>query len=98
MNPLIEVFDGANMSEVCSRRSATVVPTQAFSLLNGDFTHTATRHFAERIIELAGPSTDQQLDLAFLTAVSRRPTEAERNKFKELYAERPAGERLAALG
>ena len=32
MNPMIEVFDGANMSEVCSRRSATVVPTQAFAL------------------------------------------------------------------
>ena len=40
MNPMIEVFDGANMSEVCSRRSTTVVPTQAFSLLNSDFEHT----------------------------------------------------------
>ena len=43
MNPMIEVFDGANMSEVCSRRSATVVPTQAFSLLNSDFTHNAAQ-------------------------------------------------------
>ena len=55
MNPMIEVFDGANMSEVCSRRSATVVPTQAFSLLNSEFTHSAARHFAERVVELAGP-------------------------------------------
>ncbi|HEU0123946.1 MAG TPA: PSD1 and planctomycete cytochrome C domain-containing protein, partial [Bryobacteraceae bacterium] len=37
-NPMIEVFDGANMSEVCSRRSSTVVPTQSFSLLNSAFT------------------------------------------------------------
>ena len=55
MNPMIEVFDGANMSEVCSRRSATVVPTQAFTLLNSEFMNNTARHFAERVIELAGP-------------------------------------------
>jgi hypothetical protein len=98
MNPMIEVFDGANMSEVCSRRSATVVPTQAFSLLNGDFTHSAARHFAERIVELAGPDADKQLDLAFLSALARRPAEAERVKYKALYSEQPAVESLTSLG
>ena len=78
MNPMIEVFDGANMSEVCSRRSSTVVPTQAFSLLNSDFTQMAARRLAERVVELAGPDVDRQLDLAFLSALARRPTEVER--------------------
>jgi hypothetical protein len=98
MNPMIEVFDGANMSEVCSRRSATVVPTQAFSLLNSDFTRTAARHFAERMIELAGPDTDKQLDLAFLSALARHPSDAERSKFKAMFTGKPAGESLVSLG
>jgi Protein of unknown function (DUF1553) len=98
MNPMIEVFDGANMSEVCSRRSATVVPTQAFSLLNSDFTYKAARHFAARVLELAGPDVDKQLDLAFLSALARRPTEGERSKYKALYSAKPAAESLASLG
>ncbi len=98
MNPMIEVFDGANMSEVCSRRSATVVPTQAFSLLNSDFTRSTARHFAERMVELAGPDLDKQLDLAFLSALARRPSDTERSKFKAMFAGKPAGESLVSLG
>ncbi len=98
MNPMIEVFDGANMSEVCSRRSATVVPTQAFSLLNSDFTRNTARHFAERMIELAGSDVDKQLDLAFLSTLARRPTDTERGKFKTMFAGKPANESLVSLG
>jgi hypothetical protein len=98
MNPMIEVFDGANMSEVCPRRSATVVPTQAFSLLNGEFTRAAARHFAARVLELAGQDVDKQLDLAFLSALARAPTEAERGKYKALYSGQPAAESLTSLG
>src|SRR5204863_1387269 len=86
MNPMIEVFDGANMSEVCSRRSATVVPTQAFSLLNGDFTRKAAQRFAGRIMELAGPDVDKQLNLAFLFALGRRPTDTERSRYKATFS------------
>jgi hypothetical protein len=98
MNPMIEVFDGANMSEVCSRRSATVVPTQAFSLLNSDFTHKTAGHFADRVIELAGSDVDKQLDAAFLSTLARRPTETERNKYKTMFSGKPARESLASLG
>ena len=98
MEPMMEVFDGANMSEVCSRRSATVVPTQAFSLLNSDFTRNTARHFAERMIELAGSDVDEQLDLAFLSTLARRPTGTERSKFKTMFAGRPANESLVSLG
>jgi hypothetical protein len=98
MNPMIEVFDGANMSEVCSRRSATVVPTQAFSLLNSDFTYKSAKHFAERMLELAGPDVDRQLDLAFLSTLARRPAEAERSKFKAMFSGKPAVESLTSLG
>jgi hypothetical protein len=98
MNPMIEVFDGANMSEVCSRRSATVVPTQAFSLLNSDFTHKSAEHFADRMIEMAGSDVDKQLDLAFLSTLGRRPTDTERSKFKIMFSGKPAKESLVSLG
>ncbi len=98
MNPMIEVFDGANMSEVCSRRSATVVPTQAFSLLNSDFTHNTARRFAERLIQLAGPDVDKQLDLAFLSTLARPPTDTERSKYKTMFSGKPAAESLVSLG
>jgi hypothetical protein len=98
MNPMIEVFDGANMSEVCSRRSTTVVPTQAFSLLNSEFTNMEARHFAERVIESAGPDPDKALDQAFLLALSRRPSAAEHEKFKSTAAGKPLTETLTRLG
>src|SRR3954447_25145508 len=98
MNPMIEVFDGANMSEVCSRRSATVVPTQAFSLLNSDFTHKTAGQFADRLIEMAGSDVDKQLNLAFLSTLGRRPTDTERGKYKTMFSGKPARESLASLG
>ncbi len=97
MNPMIEVFDGANMSEVCSRRSSTVVPTQAFSLMNSEFTRRGAKRLAERAIELAGPDRDKAVDTAFLLTVSRRPSPAEREKFKALAAGQPLTESLTRL-
>jgi len=98
MNPMIEVFDGANMSEVCSRRSSTVVPTQAFSLLNSEFTRKGAKHLAGRAIELAGPHPDKAADTTFLLTLSRRPSEIEREKFKTMAAGKPLIESLTRLG
>jgi hypothetical protein len=98
MNPMIEVFDGANMSEVCSRRSTTVVPTQAFSLLNSEFTNTQARRFAERVIEHTGPDPDKALDQAFLYALARKPSSTERDRFKEASAGKPLVQSLTRLG
>ncbi len=98
MNPMVEVFDGANMSEVCSRRSTTVVPTQAFSLLNSEFMNSEAKHFADRVIELAGPDRDKQVDQAFLLALGRLPSARERDKADGCFAATPAREALTRLG
>ncbi len=97
-NPMIEVFDGANMSEVCSRRSSTVVPTQAFSLWNSEFTRQESEHFAKRVLEMAGPDPDRYVDRAFLVTLGRRPSAEEKSKFKELSAGKPPLESLKRLG
>ena len=98
MNPMIEVFDAANMSEVCSRRSATVVPTQAFTLLNGQFVNQEANHFAERVIELAGADSQKQIDQAFRLALGRRPSAGEREKANVLFTDVRPQDALARLG
>ncbi len=98
MNPMIEVFDGANMSEVCSRRSATVVPTQAFTLLNGEFINSQAKRLAGRVIELAGPDRDKEVDKAFLLTLGRRPSAQERQKAAALFTSAPPTEALTRLG
>ena len=75
--PMMEVFDTANMSESCSRRNVTTVAPQAFSLLNSEFTRHASRRFAERVVELAGPDKDKQIDRAFRLALGRPPSAPE---------------------
>ncbi len=98
MMPMVEVFDGANMNESCSRRNVTTVPTQAFSLLNGEFTNREARYFGERVIELAGPDREKQVDRAFLLALNRHPSVDERKKAFAVLGDLPAREALARLG
>jgi hypothetical protein len=47
---------------------------------------------------MAGTDVDKQLDLAFLLALARRPTDAERSRYKALYAGSTAAESLTSLG
>ncbi len=82
--PMMEVFDTANMSESCSRRNVTTVAPQAFSLLNSEFTRGESKRFAERVVELAGPDKDKQLDRAFRMALGRAPSTAELEKARKV--------------
>jgi hypothetical protein len=75
--PMMEVFDTANMSESCSRRNVTTVAPQAFELLNSEFARGESRRFAGRVVELAGPDKDKQIDRAFRLALGRPPSQSE---------------------
>jgi len=97
MMPMLEVFDGANMSESCARRSSTTVAPQALTLLNGSHTASESRYFAERVIELAGPDHARQIDKAFELTLVREPRAEERAKAMTLYAGRQPKEALARL-
>ena len=55
MDPMIEVFNGANPDLTCERRESSTVPTQAFALLNAELSRdlalimgTAPGHLARR--------------------------------------------------
>ncbi|MBI3208961.1 MAG: DUF1553 domain-containing protein [Candidatus Solibacter usitatus] len=95
--PLMEVFDAANMSESCARRSITTVSPQALTLLNGDLTATESRRFAERVAELSGPDPSRQIRKAFSLALQREPTAAELAKAGALYDGRKPQDALTRL-
>jgi hypothetical protein len=84
VNPMMEVFDAANMAESCARRNTTVVPPQAFALLNSKFTHQSAQAFAERVREAVGDDRDRQVDQAFRYALARRPTPSEAAQARRL--------------
>jgi len=98
MMPMMEVFDGANMSESCSRRGVTTVAPQAFTLLNGQVTTSQAPHFAARVVELAGSDRDRQIDTAFAITLSRKPTAEELEKARGLLANAPALDGITRLG
>jgi len=96
--PLMEVFDGANMSESCARRSRTTVPTQALTLINGELTNTGARYFAQRVLREAGERPEDQVERAFRLVLSRPPSGDERQQALELLAGAGPVEGLARLG
>lgn len=97
MMPMVEVFDGANMNESCSQRSVTVVPTQAFSLMNSKFVNQQARRLAERALELAGPDRGAQIGKAFQLALGRAASVKEREEAMEMFGHLPAIDALTQL-
>jgi hypothetical protein len=76
MDPLIDVFNGASMDFSCERREASVIPTQAFSLLNGQFSQDMALAAAARIErEAATPAA--RITRAFHLTLGRAPSTPE---------------------
>ena len=100
MLPIVQVFDGADMSHTCAKRDVTTVAPQALSLFNSAFSRGEARHFAARVAREAGPDLDRQIERAYRLALTRPPTAEERalaRAFVEDYLRRhAAGE--AGLG
>ena len=97
VNPMLEVFDVANMNVSCSRRNLTTVTPQALTLMNGELVQRESRYLAERLMREAGPQPDQQIDRAFLVALGRPPSESEKGESMKLLKKLPAPEGLAHL-
>ena len=74
--PMFEVFDLPNMNVACERRTTTIVPTQALTLLNNDFTLRQARYFAQRV---AGAKTtaEERIVETYRIALGREPSAVE---------------------
>jgi hypothetical protein len=72
--PELELFDFADTTASCEQRPVSTIPTQALTLLNGEFLNQQARHFSERLIREAGADSSKQIDLAYQLALGRPPT------------------------
>ncbi len=79
VNPLIEVFNGANLNESCEfRRTSTIAP-QVFSLFNSRFSADVSLAFAKRLETMTG-NRARQIEMAFQLAFQRPPTPQEKRQ------------------
>ncbi len=84
--PLLQLFDGADLSASCGQRVTTTVPTQALLLMNNDAVLARSADFAARIAREAPGSMEAQLSRAFSLALSRPPTAAAVEGLGRFYA------------
>lgn len=73
----LEQFDGAEMTPNCLERSKSTVPTQAFALLNSEFTDQCAAALASLSLSDAGPASEMRLTRIYLRLFGRQPTSAE---------------------
>jgi len=79
IDPLVEAFNGASLTESCERRESTIVPTQAFTLLHSRFSRDMALAFAVRL-ESEAAGREARIDRAIRLAFSRLPATEERAK------------------
>ncbi len=83
---LLGVFDSPSIVFNCIQRPVSTMPLQSLSLLNSPFMLRQSRQFAERLASEAGQDASARIERAFLLAVSRPPTDAERQAALEFVA------------
>lgn len=75
--PEMEILDFADTNTSCEQRPVSTIPTQALTLMNGEFLNTQARQFAERLVKEAGSDRTAQVIHAYRLAVNRSPIEKE---------------------
>ncbi|MBI3863480.1 MAG: DUF1549 domain-containing protein [Planctomycetia bacterium] len=76
--PEMELLDFADTNTSCEQRPVSTIPTQALTLLNGEFLNVESRQFATRLIRDAGSDRAAQIDRAYRLALCREPSADEK--------------------
>lgn len=87
--PFFEVFDLPDQNITCGRRNVSTVPTQALTLLHNEFVIAQAARLADRVASEAGESKEAQVERAYLLALGRQPSEAERREGVAFLREQP---------
>jgi hypothetical protein len=79
--PELEILDFADTTTSCEQRPVSTIPTQALTLLNGEFVNEQARHFASRLVREAGTDAEpgRLVERAYRLLLSRSPTDAEKS-------------------
>ena len=86
LEPLLSGFDMADTDSSCPVRYATVQPTQALMLFNGDFAHRTAQQFAERLLK-ERQGMRAQIERGLWLATGRAPVEADVARLQQLAAD-----------
>lgn len=89
MVPLLQMFDMPEPVQSIGERSVTTVATQSLAFMNSPLVRGAAQKFAARIRPKTPAELGQAIDQAYLHALSRRPTESERERMQS-FIERQA--------
>ena len=85
--PFFDTFDLPDQNQTAAARNVSTVSTQALTLMNNPFVLNQAELFAERLERAAPGDLDAQIDLAYLIALTREPTDAEREVARGLATE-----------
>ena len=80
MIPLLSLFDAPEAIQSIGERSTTTVATQSLAFLNSPFVRQRAEKLALRIKPKVGESLSRSIEDAYRTALSRAPTNLERDK------------------
>jgi hypothetical protein len=81
------VFDFPGGKVAQGRRDVTNVPAQALALLNDPFVLQQADVWAQRLVARSNDSVAARIDALFTTALSRPPTDEERQRFEQAVAQ-----------
>ncbi|MDA0282040.1 MAG: PSD1 and planctomycete cytochrome C domain-containing protein [Planctomycetota bacterium] len=76
---LLKVFDFPEPSMISGSRDVTTVATQALYMMNSEFVTGQAQTFAQRLLAESELNDEQRVDRAWQIALSRSPSETERN-------------------
>jgi mono/diheme cytochrome c family protein len=77
IHPLLEAFDFAEADRPTPVRFTSTQPTQALTLLNGEFMNSQAKIFADRLKKEAGDDVSAQVRRGLYLATQRSPSDAE---------------------
>lgn len=77
LTPLLAALDLADTDQSCPVRFTTTQPTQALTMVNGEFVHEMAARFAARLREEVGDDPDAQVRRALALAIGREATDDE---------------------
>jgi hypothetical protein len=84
--PILGAFDAADPDASCPARYATTQPTQALTMLNGDFLNEQAKVFADDLLKKAGADSAACVRLALRRVTQRDPSTKEVERGVEFLA------------
>ena len=85
--PFFDTFDLPDQNQTAAARNVSTVSTQALTLMNNPFVLNQAELFAARLEREAPGDLDAQIDLAYLIALTREPSDMEREIARGLATE-----------